>query len=97
MSKKILRLSFNKDLTLSLPKEAIDMLGGDVEFYIAIDSDKNTVLLSRIDPIILANNEILDEIAELNEDLTFEEYIAPVPESFLHRRGKAKVEGEGDK
>lgn len=95
MSKKILRLALNNDLTLSLPQDAIEILGVGTEFYVTIDMDKGTVLISKTDPIILANNEILDKIAELNEDLTFEEYIAPVPESFLHRRGKAQ--GEGDK
>jgi hypothetical protein len=45
-------------------------------------------------PDVVHNEYILDQIATLNEDLSLREYGEPVPESFLHRRGKGPQQDE---
>lgn len=81
--------------TLQLPPEAMSILTGATQVWLTLDTEKRTITISVTDPDILENNAILDQLAALNEDLSLEEYGAPVPESFLTRRGKADT-GEGN-
>lgn len=84
------------DRTLTLPPEAVAVLGLGTTVYIMVDPDKKTVTLSPVHPDELANNAILDQLAELNEGMSLEEYSAPVPDSFLHRRGKTAADGDAE-
>lgn len=95
MSKKIVRATLRNGQALLLPPEAGAVLGQDNEIFIAIDEENKTVTLSLTDPEVLENEAILDQLAALNEGLTLEEYGEPVPESFLHRRGKTARDGGG--
>ncbi|MBI3229797.1 MAG: hypothetical protein HYZ45_06355 [Burkholderiales bacterium] len=77
---------------MGLPPEAMAILGGESKVWLLLDSDKHTITISAIAPEIQENNAILDQLAELNEGLTLEEYAAPVPESFLKSMGSDSID-----
>lgn len=85
---KVYRIPIHLDEQLQLPSEAINALGKIEEAFLVIDAAQQKVTLTALDPEIVENEAILDEIAKLQEDISLEDYGAPVPESFLKRRGK---------
>lgn len=93
--KKVFRAKIAQDMTLLLPVEAAAILGKDCEIYLTLDPEIGTVTLSSVQPDVIHNRAILDQIATLTEEAGLAEYDEPVPESFLQRRGKGMTDGGG--
>lgn len=85
------RITIESGRPLELPTEVVEALGQVVEATLVVDAEKRTVMLTAMDPDIVENQAILDEMAKLNEGMSVEEYGAPVPPSFLNRRGKGHL------
>lgn len=80
---------------LILPPEALAILPSDTKLYMVTDPERGIVTIRAKDPTAPQNEEFLEALAALNENLTLEEYIAPVPESAL-RRKKSNDQGAGN-
>ncbi len=96
MTNDSITATIDQNRTLPLPPEAVAVLGLGTTVFIMVDPDKKTVTLSPLSPDVLANNAILDQLAELNQGMPLAEYSAPVPDSFLHRRGKTGADGDAE-
>ncbi len=82
------RIAVRRGEPLKLPDEAVAALGDVSEAYLTIDPDAQKITITARHPERIENEAILDQIAELHEGMSLEEYTEPVPESFLDRRGK---------
>jgi hypothetical protein len=91
---KFLQLPLHAGSTLTLPADAVLALGSPQEIYMVVDAEKQLITLSVRHPEVVHNEAILEQLAELNDGTSLEEYGAPVPESFLNRRGKGPKEGD---
>ena len=83
-----LRLPLGTGSTLTLPADVVAALGSQPDIYVVVDEQKQLIMLSARHPDVLHNESILDQLAQLNEGMSQEEYAAPVPADCLQRRGK---------
>lgn len=75
---------------LVLPAEALEVLPEQVKLYMVVDSEWGTVTTHATDPSQPKHPELFDALADLNAELTLDEYTAPVPEHLLKRKRKSE-------
>jgi hypothetical protein len=73
---------------IKLPIEVIELFEHSTKLYLTLLKDRKLILIGNKDPEIMKNEAILNEMAELNRELSDEEYTRPVPESFLDKGGR---------
>ena len=66
---------------LILPPEVLEILPSNTKLYMVTDPERGIVTIRSKDPTAPQNEEFLDALASLNENLTLDEYTAPIPES----------------
>lgn len=82
--------------SVTLPSEALEVFGDAEELFLHIDEKNSAIILSVTDPIITSNKNILDEMAEISNELTDEDYYEPVPDSFLEKNKSDSDNKDGD-
>jgi hypothetical protein len=80
----VVELEFDEQGRLLLPEQARAWFGDSKKLYLVTTADQGAATLSADDPRV-ENQRILDELAEINAELSDEDYFAPVPDSLLDR------------
>jgi hypothetical protein len=81
------------DGRLVLPPEAKAILPSGTPLYMVVDTDKQRVTVYAKDLRKIPNEELLDSLADLNADMTTEEYTRPISDVDLRRPAASEDEG----
>ena len=91
---RVLHIPVRAGATITLPADVLAALGSPQEVYVVVDAARQLITLSVQHPDIVHNEAVLLQLAQLSAGVPLEEYGAPVPDSFLQRRGKEPSEGD---
>ncbi len=79
---------------LILPPEALEILPKEGEIYMITDSERGSVTAFAEDLGKIGDPTLYESLAALNEGLSEEDYLRPIPAEQLRRRKKNDTEGE---
>jgi DNA-binding transcriptional regulator/RsmH inhibitor MraZ len=80
----VVELELDEQGRLLLPEQTRAWFGDAKKLYLVTTAEQGAATLSADDPRV-ENQRILDELAQINAELSDEDYFAPVPDSLLDR------------